>query len=296
MEDNTTRMDESAGQPILLWVDVSVTGELREVPEAFAEQCRVIRVGRDGVERVRERGVAVDFIVADYDYPDMDGLKFLEALKRQWVSTPVVMVTLHHSEEIAVWALRARAWDYLVRPAPAADVRRCLAGLKRIIAMRTRQRTREALGVDTPLPREARFRAETPRKRVGPALAYMASNYHKAIREAEMGGLCGLSTYRFSRVFREETGTTFQAHLVALRLERAKALLDNPSASITDIGYTVGFNSPSYFARAFRNAFGVSPSEYRAQNRKHKQPAKSDRPVRPVEQTGQFPRLASVMC
>ena len=295
MEDNRTNMDATAGRPTLLWVDVSVSDELPEIPEAFAAQCRVIRVGRNGVEGVRSRGVSVDFIVADYDYPDMDGLKFLESLKRQWVSTPVVMVTLHHSEEIAVWALRARAWDYIVRPAPAADVRRCLAGLKRIIAMRSRQGTREACGVDTPLPRDARFRSEKPRSRVGPAVAYIASNYHKAIREAEMADLCGLSTYRFSRVFREETGTTFQAHLVAIRLERAKALLDNPSASITDIGYTVGFNSPSYFARAFRRTFGVSPSEFRKRARNVSAIGNRKPPAPAINRTGQFARLASVL-
>jgi AraC-like DNA-binding protein/ActR/RegA family two-component response regulator len=295
MEDNNMHMDERADRPTLLWVDVSLSGERREVPEAFAKHCRVVRVSRDGVERVRGRGTAIDFIVADYDYPDIDGLKFLEALKRQWVSTPVVMVTLHHSEEIAVWALRARAWDYIVRPAPVADVQRCLAGLKRIIAMRERQRSREACGVDTPLPRDARFRAEEPRKRVGPAVAYMATNYHKAIREADMAELCGLSAYRFSRLFREETGTTFQAHLVSLRLERAKALLGNPSASVTDVGYTVGFNSPSYFARAFRRAFGVSPSQFRSRIRKLSAVRSPDPAAAAIDCTGQFAQLAGAM-
>jgi len=37
----------------------------------------------------------------------------------------------------------------------------------------------------------------------------------------------------------------------------------NPAASLTDIAYTVGFNSPSYFSRAFRQVFATSPSDYR---------------------------------
>jgi AraC-like DNA-binding protein len=293
MEEQTKHMDDPAGQPTLLWVDVSVSGEQQEIPDGFAAACRVVRVDRDGVDRARSRGVSVDFMVASFDYPDIDGLKFLEALKRQWVSTPVVMVTVHHSEEIAVWALRARVWDYLVRPTPAADVQRCLAGLKRIFRMRERQGSRKACAVETPLPRDARFRSQKPCRRVEPAVSFMASHYYEAIREAEMAELCGLSPHRFSRVFREEMGITFQAHLVALRLERAKALLANPSVPVTDVAYTVGFNSPSYFARAFRGAFDVSPSDFRARAQKRPAPLKRGKPVPLTDLTGQFASLAA---
>jgi AraC family transcriptional regulator len=47
-----------------------------------------------------------------------------------------------------------------------------------------------------------------------------------------------------------------------LRIERAKTLLAMPSPSVTDIGFTVGFNQTSSFSTAFRKATGRTPTDY----------------------------------
>ena len=121
----------------------------------------------------------------------------------------------------------------------------------------------------------------------------MASHYSEAIREAEMAELWGLSPHRFCRGFREELGVTFQAHLVALRLERAKALLANPSVPVPDVAYTVGFTSPSSVARAFRGAFAVSPSDFRARAQTRPAPLKRGKPVPLTDLPGQSASLAA---
>ena len=62
------------------------------------------------------------------------------------------------------------------------------------------------------------------------------------------------------------TGFASREFIRALRLKRAAQLMQQQSGTISEIAYQVGFNSLSHFSKAFREAFGVLPSEY-ASNR-----------------------------
>jgi signal transduction histidine kinase len=66
-----------------------------------------------------------DIIVADYLMPGMNGIEFLEALKRDSRDTPVIMLTGQGNESIAVHAMKLGAWDYLVK---SADIFKLLPG------------------------------------------------------------------------------------------------------------------------------------------------------------------------
>lgn len=74
----------------------------------------------------------------------------------------------------------------------------------------------------------------------------------------------------FSRLFHAQVGISFKQYLTTLRLSYAKQLLAQNNPSIIDIGYECGFNTPSQFYRAFKSAFGISPSAYRKQQSHNK--------------------------
>lgn len=67
-----------------------------------------------------------------------------------------------------------------------------------------------------------------------------------------------------TRLFRENTGSSFCEYLTAYRLEKACMLLKNSSESVLDIALACGFSSVSYFIKVFKNAYGVTPLKYRA--------------------------------
>ena len=74
-------------------------------------------------------------------------------------------------------------------------------------------------------------------------------------------------TSRYLRKLLEETGKSFSEHLLDKRLERAVALLRDPQrrgTRIADIAYASGFGDLSYFNRAFRRRYGLTPSDMRA--------------------------------
>ena len=56
---------------------------------------------------------------------------------------------------------------------------------------------------------------------------------------------------------------TLSDYIVGARISRAKELLNQTDRSITEILYSVGFNSPEHFSRTFRRLTGMSPRQYR---------------------------------
>lgn len=80
----------------------------------------------------------------------------------------------------------------------------------------------------------------------------------------ELAERLGVSAPQLSELLNSHVGTTFRAYLNGLRIERAKgALLEDGASTILDIAFESGFNSKSAFNAAFRNATGLTPSEYR---------------------------------
>lgn len=71
----------------------------------------------------------------------------------------------------------------------------------------------------------------------------------------------GLSSRSLNRLMLQELGLTPKQFLVAARIEKALELLRKPGASVTDVAYSVGYNSLSQFISAFRAQTGQLPSE-----------------------------------
>ena len=72
-----------------------------------------------------------------------------------------------------------------------------------------------------------------------------------------------MSSYYFCRMFKRATGLTFTHYLSRVRVERAKSLLLNPNARVSEIAFDIGFTSITNFNRTFKDLVGQSPSEYR---------------------------------
>ncbi|WP_213807835.1 AraC family transcriptional regulator [Granulicella sp. dw_53] len=94
-------------------------------------------------------------------------------------------------------------------------------------------------------------------------LAYIEENLEQDIRLEELASLSGLSLFHFARSFRESLGQTPHQYIVQMRVERAKALLSRPEWNIEQIANAVGLASAGRFAKVFRAATGVTPSQWR---------------------------------
>lgn len=77
----------------------------------------------------------------------------------------------------------------------------------------------------------------------------------------------GLSVSRFGYLFRKHTGVSPGTYLQALRMERARLLVERTSLTVREVMTEVGMTDPSHFARDFRKAHGFSPRTFRVQLR-----------------------------
>jgi two-component system response regulator YesN len=73
----------------------------------------------------------------------------------------------------------------------------------------------------------------------------------------------GMSPAHFSTIFAQSTGTSFINYLTAMRVNRAKELLENSDMKLSAIAMDIGYNEPNYFSHVFKKTEGITPKEYR---------------------------------
>jgi AraC-like DNA-binding protein len=94
-------------------------------------------------------------------------------------------------------------------------------------------------------------------------LKFVENNYMHKISVSEVADRVDFSESHFMRYFKENMGTSFVEYLRDYRLTMAARLLLVSDASILNIAEEVGFDNLSYFNRAFKKKYGMTPREYR---------------------------------
>ena len=125
--------------PRVLLVDdePSVRAALKELVQGRGWEPLLARSGTEALELVDR----ADAVVTDFSMPGMDGMELLRAIRERDESVPVILLTAHGSERLAVRAIRAGAYEYVPKP---FDVDEMLLALGRALEARLlRQRDRQ---------------------------------------------------------------------------------------------------------------------------------------------------------
>ena len=204
------------------------------------------------------------FLCFEFDEPDAPGMAALAHTRREHPGLPVLMITGGHSEAVALWALRIRVWDLLVKPVSIGELSQRISALINLTRRGEPGPARETLF--PPQVTQALSALHGPGRpgRTHPAIAHVAMHFDRKIALDHAAALCQLSPSQFCRIFRQEQGVSFGQHLLRYRLERACEGLADPGALAKEVAYSVGFNDLSYFTRAFKRQLGVCPSDYQA--------------------------------
>ena len=100
-------------------------------------------------------------------------------------------------------------------------------------------------------------------------LSFIAERFREPITSRDAAAALYVNVSYFCRIFKKTFGCCFANYLTIYRLERAKWALLNTEKSITDIAFSYGFRDCSYFAKTFRQEYGLSPREFRNTTNNH---------------------------
>lgn len=100
-------------------------------------------------------------------------------------------------------------------------------------------------------------------EKMKPILKYVEAHFAEKITIAEIADLAGFSESHFMRYFKKMMATSFVDYLKDYRLTKASEYLQSSEETILVVAESVGFDNLSYFNRAFKAKYGITPGQYR---------------------------------
>ena len=205
----------------------------------------------------------VHLILMDIMMPVMDGLTFCTRLKQHEATShiPVLLLTARSSEQQHIEGLQTGADMYMTKPFSVdlllANIASLLANRQKLRQLFKAEKEADKPVVEDKVPSPDRHFLDTFLK----AMDKHMGNTNLKIED--LGDEMGLSRVQLYRKVKALTGQTPVELLRKARLEKAKKLLLKTERSVAEIAYEVGFTSPSYFNKCFKDEFGMSPGESR---------------------------------
>ena len=94
-------------------------------------------------------------------------------------------------------------------------------------------------------------------------MRYIREHIHEPLDRETLAAVAGFSVPHFHRVFRARVGESAISYVRRLRMEGAGRKLRMGAVDITEVALAAGYDSHAAFSKAFRQQFGLSPSEFR---------------------------------
>jgi signal transduction histidine kinase/ligand-binding sensor domain-containing protein/DNA-binding response OmpR family regulator len=222
--------------------------------------------GREGWQKALSQHP--DIIISDISMPEMTGIELCKKLKKDKRTShiPVVLLTALTGDEEQIKGLEIGANDYMTKP---FNFEILLSKIKNILTLRdTYKRTyKKQMDVqlqETPLENE-------DEKLLRCIVEYIESNIvNENLSVEELSrkmNMSRVSLYKKVLMLTDKSPVDF---IRSIRLKKAVYLLETSQMTISQIGYEVGFNSPKYFTKAFKDEYNTTPSAYVSSIRQHK--------------------------
>ena len=203
-----------------------------------------------------------DLIIADVMMPEMDGIKMCEKLKseKDTSNIPVIMLTAKVAEKERIEGIDAGADVYLKKP---FSVNLLKSHIRQLIKSKNLFYNSYVKSFDMDLESIGH-----DNKILADVIRVIGNNLSKEdLCVQDIANELGLSRSKLYRKIKTLTGISANEIIRKTRLEKAKELLEKTDLTIGEICYRVGFASPSYFTKRFKEHTGIIPKEYRLNNK-----------------------------
>ena len=201
-----------------------------------------------------------DLVITDIVMPEMDGTELCGKLKTDEKTShiPVVMLTGKSGMDDRLKGLETGADAYITKPFNIKELR-----LQVVKLIEQRQKLRERFARELHLEPKDIAVTSADEKFITRAMEIIEKNIDNSdfeVRQFEEEMF--MSRMQLFRKIKALTNQTPGEFIRIIRLKRAASLIKQNFGNIAQITYEVGFNNPSYFAKCFKDLYGVLPSEY----------------------------------
>ena len=233
--------------------------DIRSYIRQLLQQEYEVIEAKDGIEGIRKAMKYVpDVIISDIMMPGMDGIECCRRLKGelQTCHIPIILLTACSLDEQRIEGFDNGADSYISKPFNSqvltARVRNLIDGHKRL---------KKFFGDNNILEKEPicdidKVFIEKFKKLIEDGISNSELNVE------DLGKDMGLSRVQLYRKIKALTNYAPNELLRIARLKKASTLMSSSDMTIAEICYEVGFTSPSYFSKCYKEYFGESPTEY----------------------------------
>ena len=222
--------------------------------------------GREALSALLSGDKHYDLVVSDIMMPEMDGFTLLRTIKSNLTIayTPVILLTTEAAVGNRLEGLQRGADAFMPKPFIVEELHMQIDNL---LAKSQRLKQKFSGVVDEQVEKvEQRDVSDTDQQLMNRIVQSVNKNLSDGDFTIEqLAAEVGLSRSQLHRRMKELTGLSASDFVRNIRLEQAARLLRERKANISQVAYSVGFNSPGTFSKVFRQHFGQSPTEYAAQ-------------------------------
>ena len=256
-EEEETERDYDSSKPSVLIIDDNA--DIRSYVHSLLHADYTVIEAVDGSDGIRKAMKYVpDLIISDVMMPGIDGIECCRRLKSelQTCHIPVILLTACSLDEQRIQGYDGGADSYISKPFSSQLL---LARVRNLID--SHRRLKQFFGDGQTLAKED--------------VCDMDKNFvekFKSLLDAKLGDSnlnvedlgkdMGLSRVQLYRKIKSLTNYSPNELLRIARLKKAASLLASSDMTVAEIGYEVGFSSPSYFTKCYKEQFGESPTDF----------------------------------
>ena len=213
--------------------------------------------GKVGLELARK--IVPDIVLSDIMMPVMDGLEFCQQLKTDKAIShiPVILLTARSLDEQRVEGYEHGADAYISKP---FSLRLLLSRIDNLIESRKKLNQTWSKGVeDDEIGNLSNEIDKSFLKQLRKIIQENLANSDLSVEQ--IGDEIGLSRVQLYRKVKALTGYSPVEILRKARLTRARHLLQTTERTVSEVAYAVGFSTPSYFSKCYKDEFGENPKK-----------------------------------
>ena len=213
--------------------------------------------GKAGLELARK--IVPDIVLSDIMMPVMDGLAFCQQLKTDKAIShiPVILLTARSLDEQRAEGYEHGADAYLSKP---FSLRLLLSRIDNLIESRKKLNQTWSKGVeDDEIGNISNEIDKSFLKQLRKIIQENLANSDLSVEQ--IGDEIGLSRVQLYRKVKALTGYSPVEIVRKARLTRARHLLQTTERTVSEVAYAVGFSTPSYFSKCYKDEFGESPKK-----------------------------------